>query len=226
MARILLIEDDEKVATLVEDALISFNHVVDRARNGEEGLDYIRFSHYELAVVDWMLPGISGYEICKEYRLGGGQIPILFLTAQSEVHFKVQALDTGADDYLCKPFFVDELIARVNGLLRRNAPRKQSILRSGSLALDTQSAEVTINGTPIILNASEFALLKLLMQSPGRIYSADAIAERDDNVDNEKHQKAIRQRVLCLRKKISEDNHDRSIVTVQGQGYKFESKGA
>lgn len=223
MGRILLIEDDESTAFMVEEVLIEFNHVVDTVNNGTEGLEYLKHQHYDLSIIDWGLPGLSGVEICERYRKEGGKTPLLFLTAQQEVGRKVQAFDLGADDYLCKPFSVDELLARVNALLRRPRLESDTVISSGSLEINVTARNVTIGGEPVSLSSGEFELLKLLMQNPKRIFSTTAIVEKVYSSESDTSEKTVRQRILCLRKKLEQDNHDKSIVNVKGEGYKFDS---
>lgn len=225
MGRILLIEDDEATADMVEQVLTEFNHVVDTVTNGDEGLEYLTHQHYDLSIIDWGLPGLSGVEICERYRKEGGKTPLLFLTGQQEVSRKVQAFDLGADDYLCKPFSVDELLARVNALLRRPRVESDTIINSGSLQLNVTARNVTIGGEAISLSSGEFELLRLLMQNQKRIFSTAAIFEKVYSSESDTSEKTVRQRVLCLRKKLEQDGHDQSIVNIKGQGYKFDSDG-
>lgn len=225
MGRILLIEDDEVTASMVEEVLTEFNHVVDTVVSGTEGLEYLLHQHYDLSIIDWGLPGLSGVEICERYRKGGGKTPLLFLTGQQEVSRKVQAFDLGADDYLCKPFSVDELLARVNALLRRPRVDSDTIISSGSLQMNVTARNVTIGGEPVSLSSGEFELLKLLMQNQKRIFSTTAIVEKVYSSESDTSEKTVRQRILCLRKKLEQDDHDKSIVNVKGQGYKFDNDG-
>lgn len=224
MGRILLVEDDEKIASVVEDALCAYNHVVDVVITGPDGLEHLMYHHYDMAIIDWGLPGMPGFTICEKYRSEGGKIPILFLTGQTDVVKKVAALDSGADDYMCKPFSLDELIARVSALLRRPPEESEKIVSSGSMQLDLNNSSVSIAGEKISLTASEFSLLKLFMQNPGKIFSYSAIVDKIFQSDAEFAEKAVRQRVMVLRKKLAQDGHDDSIVTVTGQGYKFERR--
>ncbi|MBX3152240.1 response regulator transcription factor [Candidatus Obscuribacterales bacterium] len=225
MGRILLVEDDEMIASVVEDVLSEHNHVVDLVSTGPDALDQLLHYHYDMAIIDWGLPGMPGYTVTEQYRGKGGKIPILFLTGQTDVVKKVQALDVGADDYICKPFAVDELIARVTALLRRPPVEDEKVVKSGSLQLDLATCQVTISGAPLALTAGEFALLKLFMQNPGKVFSISSIVDKIFQSDAEFAEKAVRQRVMVLRKKLSVDGHEESIVTVTGQGYKFEARG-
>lgn len=223
MSRILVIEDDPRTAATVKTALQAFNHVVDSVTNGADGLEYLLNQPYELAIVDWELPGMKGDSILLEYRTRGGTCPILFLTALNNVANKVHALDGGADDYLCKPFSLEELLARVNSLLRRSSPPTESKqLTSGDMVVDTTACTVTIGGEAIKLTAGEFKLLLLLMQNHSHVLSIETILSR--LAGGESTELSLRQNIACLRKKLSVNGHDRSIVTVTGQGYKFETQ--
>jgi len=222
MSRILVVEDDERTAASVVDILLCQNHVVDTATNGPDGLEHLMNHPYELAILDWGLPGMVGFEVCKHYRNSGGKIPILFLTAEKDLPKKVQALDTGADDYLCKPFALDELLARVNALLRRPREEEQKSIKSGSLVLNLDSSQVTIGDTKVVLTAGEFKILKLLMQNPKQIYSVQAIFDQLYVAEAESTEAALRQMIMGLRKKLNQDEHNKSIVTLKGSGYYFE----
>jgi len=222
MARILVIEDDPKVSSVVEEALSSYNHIVEVVDDGIDGLERLTYYHYDMAIVDWMLPGITGLEICQNYRKSGGQIPVLFLTGQSDVPNKVAAFDSGADDYLTKPFSFSELMARVRALLRRPPTLAEKVLSAGSIQMDLTSCSVSIDGKPITVAPSEFALLELFMKNPGRLFSSDELLNRVFKTESEATDEAVRQRVLRLRKKIGSDGTAGPIKTVKGLGYKFE----
>lgn len=222
MARILLVEDDVLVVTIVEEALTSSHHIVESVTTGPEGLDRLLHYHYDLAIVDWGLPGMAGIEICDAYRNQGGRMPILFLTGQSDLQHKVKAFDTGADDYLCKPFSFFELVARVNALLRRPPEDNDQVLEAGNLKVDLIKSTVSINGEVLTLTAREFDLLKLLMSNPGHVFTPANIVDKICPEEPDQAEQAIRQRVMWLRKKLMD--HADSIVTVKGQGYKFEAR--
>lgn len=222
MARILVIEDDPQVSSVVEEALLTLNHVVETCDDGNDGLDRLTYYHFDLAIVDWVLPGKTGLEICTIYRKNGGQVPILFLTGQADIPNKIEAFDSGADDYLTKPFSFSELVARVKALLRRPPQLAEKVLEHGGLKLDLGTCVVTKLDKPVNLAPSEFALLELFMSNPGRIFSADDLLSRVFKTDSEASDEAVRQRVLRLRKKIAIDESASLIKTVKGLGYKFE----
>ncbi len=222
MARILLVEDDFELSGIVVEALSANNHIVEAVYEGEDGLERLTYYHYDLAILDWVLPGLSGLAVCERYRKNGGQVPILFLTGQSNVINKVKAFDAGADDYLCKPYAYAELLARVKALLRRPPAYTEKILQAGDITLDLDTCAVTISGEKIQMSPSEFALLELFMKNPGRVYSSDELLARVFKTESEATDEAVRQRVLRLRKKISSTVKQTPIKTVKGLGYKFE----
>jgi DNA-binding response OmpR family regulator len=206
----------------VVDVLMAHNHVVDTANNGPDGLEFLRTNLYELAVLDWGLPGMEGFSVCQNYRKSGGITPILFLTAENELPKKVQALDCGADDYLCKPFSLEELLARVNALLRRPRKEEPTVLQSGNLAVNLSTGEVTIGENAVALTAGEFRLLKLLMQNARQVFSVAAIQEQLSVAEPESTEAGIRQMIMGLRKKLAKGSHDSSIKTIKNAGYFFE----
>lgn len=222
MARILLVEDDPAMSEMVVELLSTNHHIVEPVFEGEEGLERLTYYHYDLAILDWVLPGLSGLSLCRTYRQNGGQVPILFLTGQSNVINKVKALDAGADDYLCKPYNYNELLARVKALLRRPPGYIERVLELGGISLDLDACTVTMDGDKIQMTPSEFALLELFMKNPGRVYSADELMQRVFKTESEATDEAVRQRVLRLRKKISLEGKESPVKTVKGLGYKFE----
>lgn len=221
MARILVIEDDERLAEVLDDCLTTSNHLVETVRNGKDGLERLLYSTYDLAILDWHLPDMTGFDICKSYRENGGQMPILFLTGNSDVDCRVGALDIGADDYLTKPFAFKELQARVNALLRRPQQIAEKVLTYKNLNLDLSSKTVSVAGRKLALAASEYALLELMMRNPGKVFSYDELMDRVFKNDEEASEEAVRQRVTRLRKKIDTDGDTSCIRTIKGLGYSF-----
>lgn len=224
MACILLVEDDYELSAIVTEALSAINHIVEPVYEGEDGLERLSYYHYDLAIIDWVLPGLSGLAVCEKYRKNGGQTPILFLTGQTSAINKVKAFDAGADDYLTKPYNHSELMARVKALLRRPPAYTEKILQSGDLQLDLDTCTVTISGVKIQTTPAEFTLLELFMKNPGRVYNSDELLARVFKTESEATDEAVRQRVLRLRKKISVPGKDSPIKTVKGLGYKFEAE--
>lgn len=221
MARILLVEDDPKALLIIETALESRQHVVDAVTEGVVALEHILYHPYDMAILDWVLPDISGLQICQKYRENGGEMPILFLTGQTDVPDRVTALDSGADDYLCKPFSSEELLARVAALLRRPREEDENLVEVGDVVLDLEKGIVTVANERVELTSSEFVLLKLLMTNPGRIYSSNELLLK---FDSDYTTDAIKQLVMRLRRKIDRDGMVSCIVTVRGKGYQFDCK--
>jgi len=218
MARILVVEDDERLAEVLDDCLSTNNHLVETVRSGGEGLERLLYSPYDLAILDWHLPDMTGFDICKRYRDQGGQIPVLFLTGNSDMDCRVGALDVGADDYLTKPFAFKELLARVNALLRRPQQIFESVLNYKHVFLDLGTKLVTIDGERVNLSASEYALLELLMRNPGKVFSYSELMDRVFKNDEEASEEAVRQRITRLRKKIDVGTES-CIRTIKGLGY-------
>lgn len=221
MARILVIEDDTTQLDIIEQGLAFHGHVIDTSGDGTEGLDHLLNHHYDLAIIDWDLPGMQGVDVCNKYRNSGGTAAVLFLTGKSSVSNKVQAFDCGADDYLTKPFSYAELLARVKALLRRPPAMDSESLAYQDITLDLTSKVAAVAGKDISLTAGEFALLELFVRNPGRFFTSSELLDRV--FKSETDQEAVRQRVMRLRKKLAVSEKDDSRITTQkGFGYKFE----
>lgn len=221
MAKILLVEDDLLVGEAVIDVLDLSNHTVDWIKDGREGLERLVHFEYELAILDWNLPGLSGIEICQEYRKNGGSLPVMMLTGNDLVFQKVEGLDSGADDYLTKPFLPQELTARVRALLRRPPEVVPKILKVSDLSYDTSRGRVSRAEVEITLLPRELALLEFLMRHPDQVFSVDEILSRVWSSESESTELAVRQCVARLRKKIDREGEDSLIVNVKGLGYKI-----
>lgn len=226
MAKILLVEDNSALAEAVQEALMTQGHVVEHALEGNEGLDRLKLYYYDLAILDWMLPGISGVEILAKYRADGGKAPVLMLTSKDRISEKEEAFDTGADEYLTKPFEARELLARVRALLRRPPLVQKKVFEVGYLSVDVNARIVTKNGQPVDLAAAEYALLELLIRNPGRIFSSEELLSRVFVSDAAAGDEAVRQRILRLRKKIDVEGKESPIKTIKGWGYKLEMDGS
>jgi len=169
MAKILVVEDDEDLQNLMKGLLTAERHSVEAVNNGIDAVQMLKMHKYDLIVLDWMLPGLTGTEVCAEYRAKGGALPILMLTAKSTIEEKEIGLDAGADDYLTKPFDARELLARIRALLRRPQAVSAKEMQVGNLALDPRSAKVFKDGAEIKLLPKEFSLLELFMRYPNQI---------------------------------------------------------
>ena len=218
--KVLIAEDDSSVRKAVQRVLELENYQVTAVNDGQAALEALSKSRFDLAVLDVMMPFADGLTVCKEARHRGIDVPILLLTARVEVGDRVAGLDAGADDYLVKPFVVDELLARCRALLRRNAAASSAtILRVGDLTLNTLSREVHRGEREIMLTKTEFDLLELLMQQPGTVISRDTIYEAIWGYNFETNSKSLDVYIGYLRRKTEEGTESRVVHTVRGVGY-------
>ncbi|MEY3505757.1 MAG: hypothetical protein RI898_510 [Actinomycetota bacterium] len=218
--KVLIAEDDSSVRKAVQRVLELENYQVTAVNDGQAALEALSKSRFDLAVLDVMMPFADGLTVCKEARHRGIDVPILLLTARVEVGDRVAGLDAGADDYLVKPFVVDELLARCRALLRRNAATSSAtILRVGDLTLNTLSREVHRGEREIMLTKTEFDLLELLMQQPGTVISRDTIYEAIWGYNFETNSKSLDVYIGYLRRKTEEGTESRVVYTVRGVGY-------
>jgi two-component system, OmpR family, response regulator MprA len=218
--KVLIAEDDSSVRKAVQRVLELENYQVTAVNDGKAALEALTQSHFDLAVLDVMMPFADGLTVCKEARHRGIDVPILLLTARVEVGDRVAGLDAGADDYLVKPFVVDELLARCRALLRRSAATSSTaILRVGDLTLNSLSREVHRGERQIILTKTEFDLLELLMQQPGTVISRDTIYEAIWGYNFETNSKSLDVYIGYLRRKTEEGSEGRVVYTVRGVGY-------
>jgi two-component system response regulator MprA len=218
--KVLIAEDDSSVRKAVQRVLELENYQVTTVNDGQAALEALSKSRFDLAVLDVMMPFADGLTVCKEARHRGIDVPILLLTARVEVGDRVAGLDAGADDYLVKPFVVDELLARCRALLRRNAAASSAtILRVGDLTLNTLSREVHRGEREIMLTKTEFDLLELLMQQPGTVISRDTIYEAIWGYNFETNSKSLDVYIGYLRRKTEEGTESRVVYTVRGVGY-------
>jgi DNA-binding response OmpR family regulator len=218
---VLVVEDDTRIARLVERALVRATHRVDVVHDGVAGLTHVDSGSYDIVVLDVMLPGMSGIAVAEEIRRRRIRTPILMLTARDGVSDRVRGLDAGADDYLTKPFALEELLARVRALGRRPADVRdaEEVLRVGDLHLDVSRREVRRGGNPIELTAKEFDLLAYLMRNSGRVLSRDQIMDHVWGYDAEPSSKVVDLYVHYLREKIDRDSTQPLIRTIRGAGY-------
>lgn len=217
--RILLVEDEARVAGFLTKGLREQTFAVDVARNGEEGLHLGSVNEYDLVILDVMLPGKDGHAVCRELRAQGRRVPILMLTARGTVDDRVAGLDSGADDYLVKPFDFKELLARIRALLRRSAVLRPERLRVADLTIDTASHSVDRAGKRVDLTAKEYALLEFLVLNQDRVLGREQIAQHvwDENFDP--FSNVIDVYIKRLRAKLDADSARRLIHTRRGEGY-------
>jgi DNA-binding response OmpR family regulator len=217
--RILLVEDEVKVGSFIRRALEEDSYAVDLCTNGEKAIELARASAYDLVILDIMLPGASGLEILRQLRKERMRTPVLILTARTGVDEKVKGLDSGADDYLTKPFAIEELLARVRALLRRGSGDAAGVLQVDDLVLNPVSHEVTRGGQRIELTAKEYALLEYFMRNADRVLTRAMIAEHVWNLDFDTFTNVIDVYVNYLRNKVDRGRSRRLIHTVRGSGY-------
>lgn len=222
MSKILLVEDDMMVSQMVTDYLVAERHSVDRVFTGTDGLDRLKFYAYDLAILDWQLPQMSGLQVLKEYRDGGGKTPILMLTARKHVDDKESGFNTGADDYLTKPFEIRELAARVKALLRRPVDLVEPDRGVGDIALDYQKHTVTRGDRTESLLPLEFALLEFFMRYPGHYFTPEELLDKVWKTESESSIDAVRTCIKRLRTKIETADKPPLIVASRGLGYKLD----
>lgn len=221
--RLLVIEDERKIARVITESLKREKYAVDAAYDGEEGFNLADSQPYDLLIVDRMLPGLEGTEIVKKLRENGKNMPILFLTALSTTEDKTLGLDVGADDYLTKPFAIDELLARVRALLRRPPIQQPDILKIDDLKIDKQQQTVTRAGKNIDLTSKEYALLEYLMQHSNQILSKETLIDHVWDFDADILPNNVEAYIKNLRQKIDKPFKKQLIKTVRGFGYRIES---
>lgn len=221
MAKILLVEDDGDLAFALKDRLKREHYTVEVVDDGDRALHLLKTFEYDAVILDWNIPNLSGISILKELRSRGVGTPVLLLTARADVHDKAQGLDTGADDYLTKPFDPIELSARVRAMLRRGNKQPSNVITVGPFTLDPQHFTVSKDGEQIYLQPKEFALLELFMRNPGEIFSQEALLNRVWSSESETSPESVRVCIGTLRKKIDGDQAQSYIETVFKRGYMF-----
>ena len=223
--RVLVVEDEPKMAALVRRGLVEEGHAADVAREGEEALWLAEAHPYDAIVLDVILPGLSGFETCRRLRSAGVWTPVLMLTARDAVEDRVAGLDTGADDYLTKPFSFSELLARLRALSRRGAVERPTEVFVGDLRLDPASRQVWRGETEIPLSPKEFALLETFMRRPGQVLSRFQLLEHAWNYSYESRSNVVDVYVRYLREKLDRPFGVESIETVRGAGYRLREDG-
>ena len=221
--RILVIEDDDTIQKILKRGLAYEGYVVDTAGDGETGLTIARERRPDLVILDLMLPGIDGLEVCRRIR-AGGNIPIIILTAKDDVSDRVLGLDSGADDYLVKPFELDELLARIRALLRRTQSERVQVLNFQDLVLDTSTRQASRHGRTISLTAKEYDLLELLLRHPRQVMTRETIFDRVWGYDFGGESNVLDVYIRYLRQKLESGGEPRLIFTVRGVGYVLREK--
>lgn len=215
--RLLLVEDDPMIGESIQEGLRSENYAVDWVRDGRDADLAMIGVDYDLLLLDLGLPGKEGLDVLQGLRARGADMPVLIITARDSTSSRIQGLDGGADDYLVKPFDLDEMLARVRALLRRRVARTHSVIRHGSLVLNLASHEVTFDGTQVHLSAREFSVLRALLDNPGSVVTKSQLEEKLYGWNSEVESNAVDVYVHHLRKKFG----TALIKNVRGVGYKI-----
>ncbi|HSW80386.1 MAG TPA: response regulator transcription factor [Candidatus Saccharimonadales bacterium] len=219
--KLLIVEDEEKLARSLEKGLKAEGYIIDVANDGDTAATLVESSSYDMILLDWMIPGkYDGPALIVKWRNSKEQAPILMLTARTTIGDRVQGLDAGADDYLTKPFSFDELLARVRALLRRPKNHDGVVLSAAGVVMDTVSRTVSSNGKTVHLTAKEFQLLEYLMRHEGEVLSKDRLLDHVWSDESRVQHNTVETFVANLRKKIG--NGEKVIKTVRGYGYKVE----
>jgi two-component system OmpR family response regulator len=224
--RVLIVEDEPRMAGLLQRGLVREGLAVDVAASGEDALRLAGPGDQDAIVLDVALPGIDGFEVTRRLRRGGVWAPVLMLTARDAVEDRVEGLDSGADDYLVKPFAFAELLARLRALVRRGAEERPAVLAVGDLRLDPATREVARGATAIALSTREFALLELFMRCPGHVLTRLHLLEHAWDVAYDSHSNVVDVYVGRLRRKIDEPFGRRTLETVRGAGYRLRGEAS
>lgn len=217
--RILIAEDEKALNRILVRQFTKAGYSVDSCFDGESVFDYLAGATYDALVLDVMMPKLSGFEVLEKMRKGGDTTPVIFLTAKSEVEDKVYGLDSGANDYLTKPFSFEELAARVRLITRKSVGNATNLYKVGDLTVDTKSREVKRSGTVIELSSKEYAILECLIRNAGAVMSREQIENSVWNYDYAGGTNVIDVYIRYLRKKIDDDFDTKLIHTVRGAGY-------
>ncbi len=223
MAKILLVEDNPDMAELVSDGLTGERHTVETFHDGLDAMNNLKMTDYDVIILDWELPGMSGIDILKRYRSAGGNSPVIMLTGRGDLEEKEQGLDSGADDYVTKPFEVRELAARIRSILRRPKTTHSDLLSYGSLELDPTKFRITRDGKELRLSPRDFALLEFLMRHPTEIFSVDALLSRVWHYDSDATPDGLRVAFSRIRKIVdsNEPNSESIIENIPRVGYRL-----
>lgn len=216
----LLVEDEQRIASFVCSGLREQGILVDHCEDGNQGYDYALSRQYDIILLDIMVPGRDGLAILKALRRDGRDTPVILLTARNELDDRLEGLNLGADDYLAKPFYVEELIARIHALLRRVSGERQNVLAAGPLKLDRLARVAELDGREVELTSREFNLMEYLMRAPGRVYTRTQILEHVWGYDFDPQTNMVDVCIQRLRKKLALPEHV-AIEAVRGVGYRL-----
>jgi two-component system response regulator PhoP len=219
--KILVVEDEDRLREQLAERLKKAGYSVEQAADGQEGLYIGEEYPLDLAIIDLGLPGISGIDVIRRLREGGKELPILILTARGNWQDKVEGLEAGADDYVVKPFHVEEVLARLNALLRRAAGYSQPVLELGPINIDTRTQAVQVDGRPIELTAYEYKVLEYLALHRGEVVSKTELTEHLYEQDYDRDSNVLEVFVGRLRRKLDPENRFKPIETLRGRGYRL-----
>lgn len=221
--RILVVEDEEAIAEALAHILTKNKYIVDTCYDGESGCDNAVSGIYDIIILDIMLPIMNGLDILKEIRRSGISCPVLLLTAKDEISDKVKGLDLGADDYLTKPFAMEELLARVRSLSRRTGkPVSDDSLHYGDLTLNTRTYELSCSGSALSLGLKEYSIMEYMLSNPGKVISKEMMIEKIWGYDSDAEYNNVEVYISFLRKKLRHIHSSAAIRTVRGVGYRLE----
>jgi two-component system, OmpR family, response regulator len=224
--RVMVVEDDVRTAALLRRGLAEAGYAVDIAPDGPDAIWRATEFSYDVVILDVLLPGFDGFEVCRRLRQASCWVPVLMLTARTQPADRVRGLDCGADDYLTKPFSFDELVARLRALLRRGAPTRPALLQVGDLRLDPATRQVWRGHAELALSAQEFALLELFMRHPGEVLTRTRILDHAWDYGADSVSNVVDQYVGYLRRKIDRPFHVAQLETVRGAGYRLRTNSA
>ena len=223
--KVLVIEDDRKISSFVKKGLTEQGFVVDSCDDGDDGYLLATTQPYDVIVLDIMLPGRDGLSILRNLREKKNSVPVILLSARSALNERLEGLNLGADDYLCKPFFVEELVARIHAIVRRASGEKLNLLQCGDLVVNLISREVRVGEQSIELTAREFSLLELLMRSPDRVFTRTQILEHVWGYDFDPQTNVVDVYIRRLRNKLNVNQDAQFIETIRGVGYRLNKPG-
>ncbi|HAS55302.1 MAG: DNA-binding response regulator [Nitrospirae bacterium GWC2_57_13] len=219
--KVLLIEDDAKIASFVKKGLKEQGFVVDACGDGDDGYAHATGQQYDVIVLDIMLPGPDGLSILRRLREEKNTVPVILLTARSALNERIEGLNLGADDYLCKPIYLEELVARIRAVTRRASGEQLSVMQSGDIVVNLITREVRLGKKKVELTAREFSLLELLMRSPGRVFTRTQLLEHNWGYDFDPQTNVVDVYIRRLRSKLDADSDVPLIETVRGVGYRL-----
>jgi two-component system OmpR family response regulator len=224
MPKVLLAEDDAELSEMVARYLKFEHYTIEVVDNGDSALEMLNTCDFDLAVLDWNMPGKSGVEVVQSHRQRGGTTPILMLTGMKEIEDKMLGLESGADDYLTKPFHIRELIARLRALLRRSPLTVTPIFTLGNLSLDSESYRVLVNSKDLKLIPKEFGILETLLKKAGKVFSTDELLNKVWVANEVASAESVRTHIKNLRQKLSKAGCNVEVETLHGIGYKVSEK--